>query len=133
MTRMNVGSNNRIELQNTEAVQLCLLQAVQNKLFPNMAAAERRIYRVACVADMPAPSDIVRMQNIEPADSSAARVFGDGRIGLSCEKGFSRFGVQQFLLRKCDPFLHNLIPDSDHCGQIFFFEWTDNNFHFNIF
>lgn len=61
MTRMGIGRYHCIELQHAKALCFSLLKAVLYKLLPDMQPSRIPVYRIACIADMSAPSYIVGM------------------------------------------------------------------------
>ena len=61
---MDIGLDHGIELQQPEPELLSLCKAVQDELFPYLLPTGLRRYRLARVANMPAPADIIRVQNI---------------------------------------------------------------------
>ena len=77
-----VGFYHRVKLQNTKAQLLCLFHAVAHQFFADALPAQTAFDRIACIADMPAPSDIVRMQNIQAGDFSSFRVIRQTCVGL---------------------------------------------------
>ncbi len=113
---MDIALHHGIELQNTEAVELCLLKAVKHQLLTDMEPARPGSDRVACIADMAASSDIVGMENIQTEDFAV--FFGDAGIALGSEKTSAAFGGKELLLRKRGSFLDYLVPDPDQIDHV---------------
>ena len=64
MSCMDIAFNDSIELQHPEAQGLSPAQAVKHQFFADVPPPCLRGDRIACVADMPAPSDIVGMKDV---------------------------------------------------------------------
>ena len=62
---MDIGSHNSIKLQNTEALFMCLSDAVPDQLLPDVQSSFFSAYRIAGITDVSASSHIVGMQDIE--------------------------------------------------------------------
>jgi len=86
MPRMDVCRHNRIELHNPESCEPGLRKAVLYKKFPDMKSAAGGAYGVACVCDVRASADVVRVQNVKADGFSAFSFFGDRAICLSRKK-----------------------------------------------
>ena len=69
---------------------------------------------------MAAPSDIVRMQDIEAGNMIRFRINGKPCIGLLLKKQIACFFCKQFRLRERHAVLHDLIPDINRFFYISF-------------
>ena len=116
-----------VELQDPESELFALHQAVPHEFLADPFSADLRSDSVACVADMPAAPDVVRMQDIEPQDA-AVRLRRRG-IGLRREKVRAALPVEIIFLRKGNAFLHNFIPDPDEVIQILLFILSYRDLH----
>ena len=116
MPGMDVALHDGIELEDTEAELLCFLQTISHQLFADMLSAHGRGNSIARIADMPAASHVIRMQDVQ-SDDLSVRIRHTG-IALGGKEGFSAFRIQSYFLRKRDPFLNDFIPDPDHLFQI---------------
>ena len=81
-----IALDNRIELKNPEAKFCAFFHAVPNKRLPDMLSPSVGVHRIAGVADMPATSDIIGMQDVQSHDVSGFAVPGNPRIGLLREE-----------------------------------------------
>ena len=90
--------------------------AVKNgmELAANEINAAGGINGIACIGDVSAAADVVRVKDIQSSDRSV--VVRNAAIGLTRKKGFSAFLVEQVELRESDSFFHNIIPNADHFG-----------------
>ena len=116
-------AHNGVELQYAEAEPLCLREAVQNQLFADVHTAAAGVHSVARVRDMPQPSGIVRVKDVQPHDRAV--VLRDAAIALRGEEFAPALLVETFLLRECDAVLHDLVPDTDHRGHVATFILSD--------
>ena len=64
MSCVDVAFHNGIKLQYTKPLSLCCFDAVLNKLFSDMFPSAFTAYGKAGIADVSAPADIIRVQNI---------------------------------------------------------------------
>lgn len=64
MSGVDIALDNSVELQDLKADFLCLRYTVKHELFADMLTSAFGADRVARVGDMPAPPDIVRVQNV---------------------------------------------------------------------
>ena len=65
MPRMDIAFHDGIELQDLEAQPAGFLHAVLHQLFSYVKASGSRGYGIACVADVTAAADIVRMEDVQ--------------------------------------------------------------------
>ena len=65
-----------------------------------MLTSKAAFYRIAGIADMPAPAHVVRMQDIQARKLSASGVAGYAREGLRGEELVPRCFRQKFRLRE---------------------------------
>lgn len=86
MPRMDVCRHDRIELHNPESCELGLRKAVLYKKFPDMKSAAGGAYGVACVCNVRASADVVRVQNVKPDDFSAFSFLCDRAVSLRCKE-----------------------------------------------
>jgi hypothetical protein len=92
-----------------------LRKAVADKRLADAASARRRGDGVAGVGDVPAPPDVVRVQDVE-AEDCPVRVGGDGGPRLPAKEGRAGGVVERFLLREGVALFEHGVPDRDHCG-----------------
>ena len=64
MSCMNITLYNSVELKDPESDLPALLKAIENQLLSDMLPARLRRNRIAGIAYMAAPSDIIRMKDI---------------------------------------------------------------------
>ena len=133
MPRMDVCRHDRIELHNPESCEPGLRKAVLYKKFPDMKSAAGGAYGVACVCNVRASADVVRVQNVKPRNFFAFSFFGDRAVSLRGEKCGACFFGQRLFLRKSDSFLNDFIPDSAHRRNIFFRVFSDDYFIHDFF
>lgn len=107
-----------------EATPFCLFQTICDQLFTNMLPTAGRCHRIACITDMTASAYVVGMQDIKSCNLLPV-IHCYTAIALGSKKFFSRFFIQKFFLGKGNSFLHDLIPDPDHCRKIPFFILSD--------
>lgn len=62
--RMDIALDDRIELQYPEAEAPALRQTILDQLLADVSASGSGRDRIACVAYVSAPSDVVRMQDV---------------------------------------------------------------------
>lgn len=62
---VDVGCHNSVELHDTKALSLCLLQAVAHKFFADVKPARAALYCVTCIGDMADAADVVGVQNVQ--------------------------------------------------------------------
>ena len=86
MPRMDVCRHDRIELHNPESCEPGLRKAVLYKKFPDMKSAAGGAYGVACVCNVRASADVVRVQNVKPDDFSAFSFLCDRAVSLRCKE-----------------------------------------------
>lgn len=129
VARMRIAGNNRVELQNAEAMRSALHQTVRYQFFTDMQSARGSFDRITGVADVPAPADVVGVQNIKSVYMTGALVFRDGCIRLLCKKGRSCRIIQQIFLRERDTVLYNLVPDPVQLRNIALRIGSDLNIH----
>ena len=82
--RRDIVSHDSVELKHPEAKLLTSVEAVGNKLAPDMLSAHIRAHRIACVGDMSAPADVVRVEDVQP--HYLAVILGCGGEALRREK-----------------------------------------------
>ncbi len=61
---VDIAFDYRIELKDHEAALFCLCHAIQHKLFADMLTSAFGADGVACIADVTAAPDVVRVQDI---------------------------------------------------------------------
>ena len=122
---MRIALNDSVELQNPEAVFCTLFQAVQNEFLTDVLTAEFGTYGIACVADVSASADIVRVEDIETGDITVDLC--NTRICLRFEECLPGSHIKKLFLRKSDSFFNDLIPDGDHGGKVFIFKFADSH------
>lgn len=117
MPGVKVRCYNGVELHNPKAKPFCLHETVGDELFTDVFAAASGIHRIACVTDMPAPTGIIRVQNIEAYNTVMLNSNAAVRLGL--EKSLSGFFVKRLLLRKGDAVFYDFIPNPHHGPYVF--------------
>ena len=132
MSCVNVRRNDRIELQNSEAVRFRLSYAIPNQLFADVQSPVLGRNGIACICNVAASADVVRMKNIHSVNL-AVLIGRHTAIGL-LSKEFSCAPVRELiLLRKCNTLVNNLVPYIFHSGDIVRTVFSYNNiFHGNI-
>lgn len=127
-----IWANIRILPVRIAKAECCRLRhAIANKCFADVTPAKIGGYRIACVADMPASPDIIRMQNIEPEQFVGAIFFCNAAMTLRGEKILPVFGGKAVLLRKCVSRFHDLVPNRNHSGEVVFLIFSySNSVHF---
>lgn len=129
---MNIRRNNRIELKNSESVRFCLNNTVTNQLFTDVQSPAFKRNGIACVCDMAASADIVRVKDVHSVDL-AVLADRNAAIGLLSKKIFCTLIREIFLLRKSNALVNNLVPYIFHSGNIVRTVFSYNNiFHGNI-
>ncbi len=63
----------------------------------------------ARIADVGAASDVVGVQDVQPAEFAVFVVYCDRAVGLPCKEIPPRTDIQSFFLGKGNAFLHNSI------------------------
>ena len=111
-----IRSDYGIELQYPEPELNCPLHAVTHEGLPCMRSPAAEINRVACIAYMAAPADIVRMEDVEPKDT--AIILRNSRVALRGEEESPGLRGEDILLRKGIPLLHHFIPYLQHPAEI---------------
>lgn len=114
MSGVRIAFNNCIKLQYFKRVCFCLMQTVYDKFFSNVLTSAFRTDCVACVANMPASTDIIGMKDIKSMYCMVTFIFSDSRVCLRCKKLSPSHIIEQLLLRESNTFLYDLIPDLYH-------------------
>ena len=128
MSCMDIARYNRIKLHNCKALFLCLPQTVPYKLFTNMQPSAISRDCIACICNMAASANIIRMQNIQPQYFSGLHLLRNTTIGLLCKKSCTCLRIQTVLLWKCNSILNNLFSDVCHLCNVFFRILSDDYF-----
>lgn len=81
-----IAAHHSIKLEDTKAQLLPFLHAVFYQIFSDMLPTRVRAHRIACVADMAAPPDIVRMKDIESKNLSGNLIISKPGEGLFFKK-----------------------------------------------
>lgn len=113
MKRRRVAFYHRTELQDAKFQGLCRLHTMPNKFPADSLSAHSVFHRITCVAYMPAPAYIVRMQDIKSHNVPAIEIISNGRTRLRREKSAARAFCKHFRMRENDTGFHNGIPDSN--------------------
>lgn len=74
MSRVEIGRDYGVELQNAKTDFVSLLYAIEHQLFPDVSPSETRIDCVARIEDVAAPADVVWVENVETENVAAVRV-----------------------------------------------------------
>ena len=111
-----------IELQYSEAVSLCLFKTVRHQGFADVLSSHSVFHCIACVADVSASADIVRVENIHSHYLTVK--LGDSGVGLLCKEFGSAFFVKIFGLGECFSLFHYLVPYAYCCGNVLFGEFS---------
>ena len=131
---MGVGCNNGIELKDAESMLCSLLQRVLYQLFADVHPSSSFLHGIACIADMTATANIVRMKDIQADDFRVIRIDSNPCVWLTCKKVIGSFLRQFLFLWECDtladysiPYLHRfwhicqiIFPNSDHIPYFYF-------------
>ena len=83
---MDIGGYYGIELEDTKAQSLSLYQTVRDQFFSHMKPPKSRVYGIAGVTDMSAPTYVIGMEDIETQDGSRLRILGNSTVGLRTKK-----------------------------------------------
>ena len=83
---MSIATYHRIELKNTESQFFPFLYTMLHKKLADMSSSHICSHRITGIADMTAPSDIIRMEDIEPDNSSEFTIISDSRKRLLFKK-----------------------------------------------
>ena len=110
---MRIALNDSVELQNPEAVFCTLFQAVQNEFLTDVLTAEFGADGIACVADVSASADIVRVEDIETGDITVDLC--NTRICLRFEECLPGSHIKKLFLRKSDSFFNDVERFSENC------------------
>ena len=108
---MNIRLHHCIKLQDPVAQFPGPFKTVHNQLLTDVKSPQISFYGIACIADVPAASNIVGMQYVESQNLSGILVFCHCRQGLAGKKLRSRLFIQKLLLGKSNTFFYHLIPD----------------------
>lgn len=127
-----IGADHGIELQNPEAQFFCLFHTVFYQNFADTLAPFTAFHGITGIADMPATTDVVGMQDIQANHVARAFFNCHARMGLGKEKIQSALFVQLFHLREGDTVFNNFIPDVDSAFNIVRSEFSRDNSHFDV-
>ena len=127
---VSVRCDDRVKLPYPEALFLRRVKAMPDELFSDMLSPDASFNGKACVADVSAPSYIVRMKYVKPDGFSAVLVLGNSGKGLFREKIPCGLFRQPILLRKSNAIVNNLIPYFSECLCIGFGIFTNCYVHF---
>lgn len=125
--RGQIGLYNGIELQNPKPQTSGLVLAVTHQRFADMHAAQPAFYRIARIADVPAPACIIGMKDIQPYHLSATVIVCNAGKRLLREKSVPCLLCQRFDLRKCCAGLDNFIPDGARLPDVRMAVFFDRN------
>ena len=117
MSCRSIARDDSIELQNAKAELPRPPDTVPYEQLADMPPSAFAADSIACVADMPAATDIVRVKDIQPRNISVI-IAGNSCKALGRKEFISASAVQLILLRKCRTVPDDLIPDPYHLGQI---------------
>ena len=115
---MNIVFYYGIELHQLESMFFCLIQTVGNQPFANVFSPVARINGRACICNMTATTNIVRVKNVKSNNCSV--VVRDGTVCLCSKKYLSTFFIKKIQLWKSNTFLNNLVPNTHHSRHIGF-------------
>ena len=115
---MNIIFYHGIELHQFESVFFCLVQTVGNQLFSNVFSPVDRINSIACICNVTATANIVRMKYVKTNAGSV--VVCDGTVCLCSKKCLSALFIEKIYLWKSNTFLNDLIPNAHHSRHIGF-------------
>ena len=79
LERRRICRDDRVKLQNPEADFRGLREAILYEKFADMLTALIFLDRIACIRNMPAAPDIVRVENVQPDDLARVRIDSDAR------------------------------------------------------
>ena len=115
---MDIALDDRIELQHSETEAPALRQTILDQLLADVSASGSGRDRIARIAYVSAPSDIVRMQDVKSV--YRAVFFSNAGIALRSKERRALFFVQRFVLRESIALLHHLVPDGGNGRKVFF-------------
>ena len=110
----NIGRNDGVELEDTEPLSFGLLNTVFDEEMTDPFPSHAFFNGVACVAEVPTPSDVVGVKNVQTKKN--AIFFGDAAISLGREKIPPRRKVERFFLWERHAVFHDVVPNGDHIG-----------------
>ena len=100
-----------------------LSKAIGNQLFSDVLSPAGGVDRIACIGNVPAPADIVRVENIKPDNRSVVICHTTVRLcGKECPAAFL---VEKLQLRKGNALFNNFVPNTYHGGYIIFTVLSD--------
>ena len=105
---MDVGCDDRIELNESETGFLRLGDRIPDKHLSDVSAARAPFDSIAAVRYVPAPSDIVRMEDVETEDLSV--LDRETGIGLRRKETVRRLRIETIGLRERYAVLDDLVP-----------------------
>ena len=65
---MSVGGNNGIKLKDAETMLCSFFERILYQLFANVQSSSSFLHGIACIADMTATANIVRMKDVQSDD-----------------------------------------------------------------
>lgn len=124
---VNIALNHGVELKNAKPERFCRFDTVKHRLFSDMPASALTAYGVACVADMAAAADIIRVEYIQAVYFPV--INGNGAFALSGKKFRTAFHIERLLLWKSYTVLNDLVPYPYHIRQIARCVFSDRHFY----
>ena len=126
---MGVGGNNGIELKDAESMRCSLFQRVLYQLFADVQSSLSFLHSIACIADMTATPNIVRMKDVQANDFRIFCIDSNPSVRLNSKKVIGSFLRQFLFLWECNTLAYYSIPYLHRfwhiCQSIF-----PNNYHF---